>query len=81
MSSRPHYQVGLIELRECTVPALRVYNRLMQQEFVRFTDEQELLEKMEIAIKTFNSLVTEYSVLPKVTQLYHLLNSSFFFFF
>ena len=32
----------LIEIREFAVSTLRLYNRLMQKEFVRFTDEQEL---------------------------------------
>ena len=37
----------------------------MQQEFLRFTDEQELFEKMEIAMTTFHALVVEYSALPE----------------
>lgn len=32
----------------------------MRQEFVRFTDEQ-MFEKMELATKNCNALVTEYS--------------------
>ena len=36
----------------------------MYQEFVRFTDEQMLLEKIELATKNYNALETEYFTLP-----------------
>ena len=55
----------LVEVRELTVSALRLYHRLMRQEFVRVTDEEELFEKMELAVKTFNEVVTYYSVPPE----------------
>lgn len=37
----------------------------MQQEFVRFTDEQELFEKMELAVISFNAFVLKHSVPPE----------------
>ena len=55
----------LVEVKELTVAALRLYNRLMRQEFVRVTDEQELFEKMELAVKSFNEVVTYYSTPPE----------------
>ena len=36
----------------------------MYQEFVRFTDEQMLLEKIELATKNYNALETEYFTPP-----------------
>ena len=55
----------LMELREYIGPVLRLSNRLLQEEFVRFTEEEELFEKMEIAVKRFNALVTHYSIPPE----------------
>ena len=58
----------LVEVRELTVNALKLYRRLMRQEFVRFTDEQELFEKMELAVKCFNAVVRFYSTPPENTD-------------
>ena len=44
----------LVEVKELTVDALRLYRRLMRHEFVRVTDEQDLFNKMELAVKCFN---------------------------
>ena len=55
----------LVEVKELTVSALRLYRRLIRQEFVRVMDEQELFDKMELAVKTFNSVVTYYSTPPE----------------
>ena len=52
---------GLVYIKELTVSALRFYHRLMTQTFVRFTDEQELFEQMELAVKSFNEFVMYYS--------------------
>ena len=58
----------LVDVKELTVSALRLYNRLMRQEFVCVTDEEELFEKMELAVKTFNSVVTYYSTPPESNE-------------
>ena len=55
----------LVEVKELTVDALRVYRRLMRQTFVRVTDEQELFNKMELAVKCFNDVVRFYSTPPE----------------
>ena len=54
----------LVEVKELTVVALRLYRRLIRQEFVRVTDEQELFDKMELAVKCFNDVVRFYSTPP-----------------
>ena len=54
-----------MELRERVGPVLRLANRLLRQEFVRFTEEEELLEKMEVVVKRFDALVIEYSTPPE----------------
>ena len=54
----------LVEVKELTVIALRLYRRLMRQEFVCVTDEQELFDKMELAVKCFNAVVRFYSTPP-----------------
>ena len=46
------------------VPALRLYNKLVSQEFVRVRDEQEFAERTNRAVETFNSFVKDYSVPP-----------------
>ena len=58
----------LVEVKELTVDALKLYRRLMRQEFVRFTDEQELFDKMELAVKCFNDVVRFYSTPPENTD-------------
>lgn len=54
----------LLELRELAVPALKLYYRLMRQEFVRFTDEERLFDMMELAVKRFNAFVLEHAIAP-----------------
>ena len=55
----------LIYIKGLTVSALRLYNRLMLQKFVRFTDEEDLFEQMELAVNSFNSFVLYYSTPPE----------------
>ena len=55
----------LVEVKELTVDALKLYRRLMRQTFVRFTDEQELFNKMELVVKCFNDVVRFYSTPPE----------------
>ena len=66
-NEEPELYEDLMELREYIGPVspVRLSNRLSQQEFVTFTEEQELFEKMEIAVKRFNALVTHYSIPPE----------------
>ena len=48
--------VDLLDLkRNHVLPALRLYHHLMQQEFVRYSDERQLFEKVNFAVRT-NSL-------------------------
>ena len=54
----------MIELREYVVPALRLYHRLRRQAFVRVTEEDELFELAEIAVKKYNAFVMEHSIPP-----------------
>ena len=58
----------LVEVKELTVIALRVYRRLMRQEFVRVTDEEDLFNKMELAVKCFNDVVRFYSTPPESNE-------------
>ena len=58
----------LVEVKELTVIALRVYRRLMRQEFVRVMDEQDLFNKMELAVKCFNDVVRFYSTPPESNE-------------
>ena len=53
----------LVYIKELTVSAL--YNRLMTQTFVRFTDKQELFEQMELAVKSFNEFMIYHSTPPE----------------
>lgn len=58
--------VDLMDLKRYhIVPALRLYNRLMHQEFVQVREEQQLAEKTNLAVQTFNDFVTEYSTPPE----------------
>ena len=54
----------LTEIREHVVPALRLYNRLRRQAFVRVTEENEQFELAEVAVKKFNAFVLEHSIPP-----------------
>ena len=56
------------DVRELVLSALGLYNRLMRREFVRVTDKEELFEKMELAVKTFNSVVTYYLTPPESNE-------------
>ena len=47
----------LVEIREYALVGLRLYNRLRRQEFVRLSEEYELFEKAEVAVKKFNAFV------------------------
>ena len=38
-NEKTEFYTDLIELRELVIPALRLYNQLIQQKFVRFTDD------------------------------------------
>ena len=54
----------LLDVRTLVLHALELYKRLMRQRFVRFTDEHELYERMETAVKAFNAFVIYYSTPP-----------------
>ena len=45
--------LDLIELRDCVGPVLRLGNRVLRQQFIRFTEKEELFEKMEVVVKRF----------------------------
>ena len=63
-SECPLYE-ELVELnRDLVLPALRLYDRLMSQEFVRVREQQELAERTNRAVGTFNELVMEFSIPP-----------------
>ena len=54
----------LMELKELALPAFTFYNELMQQRFVRFTDEERLFDMMELAVKRYNAFVLEHRIVP-----------------
>ena len=51
--------------REHVLPAIRLYNRLVRQEFVRYSDEQALRVKIHFAVLAYNKLIDEYSTPPE----------------
>ena len=55
----------LILKREHVSPAIRLYNRLMRQEFIRYSDEQALRVKIHFAVLAYNKLVDECSTPPE----------------
>ena len=61
--------VDLLELkRNHIVPALRLYHCLSRGELVKVRDEQELAERTNTAVETFNSFVTDYSAPPATNE-------------
>ena len=50
------------------VPAIKLYNRLRQQEFVRSSDYTELDIKNEQAVMAYNKLVIDYCAEPNGAQ-------------
>ena len=59
---------GLVYVKELTMSALRLYHRIMRREFVRLSEGEELFERMELAVKSFNAFVMYYSVPPENTN-------------
>ena len=59
---------GLVYIKGLTVSALRLYNRIMQREFVRLSEGEELFERMELAVQSFNEFVLYYSTPPENTD-------------
>ena len=50
--------------REFLIPLLALYNRLMQQAFVRFTDEEKLFRMLDETLCRFKDLIDFYSTPP-----------------
>ena len=59
------YKVMMFFEREFGVPLFSFYDRLMQQEFIRFTDEQNFFEMLDETLCRFKDLIDFYSVPPK----------------
>ena len=51
--------------RDFLLPVSTLYNRLNSQEFVRFTDEEELFRMLDEALHRFKYLIDFYSVPPE----------------
>ena len=58
----------LAEIREHALAGLRLYNHLRRQAFVWVTEEDELFELAEIAVKKFNAFVLEHSIPPDTNE-------------
>ena len=58
----------LNEIREHALVGLRLYHRLRRQSFVRLTDEYELFELAEIAVKKIYAFVIEHSIPPATNE-------------
>ena len=58
----------LSEIREHALAGLRLYQRLRRQAFVRVTEEDELFELAEIAVKKFNAFVMDHSIPPDTNE-------------
>ena len=51
--------------REFLLPLLRFYDRLIAQEFVRFTDEVKFFKMLDNTLRLFKDLIDYYSVPPE----------------
>ena len=51
--------------REFLAPLLALYNRLNNQEFVRFTDEYKFFKMLDRTLLLFKDLIDFYSVPPE----------------
>ena len=47
--------------REYVSPAIKLYNRLSKQEFIRYSEEQALREKVYYAVLVYEDLLNKYS--------------------
>ena len=51
--------------REFLAPLLSLYERLNNQEFIRFTDERKFFNMLDRTIRLFKDLIDFYSVPPE----------------
>ena len=47
--------------REHVSPAVKLYNRLLRQEFIRYSDVQALREKVHFAVLAYDELIYKYT--------------------
>ena len=59
------YKDMLYFKREFLIPASGLYDRLMQQEFVHFTDEEKLFRMLDKTLHRFKDLIDFYSTPPE----------------
>ena len=59
------YKDMLYFKREFGVPLFSFYDRLMQQEFIRFTDEEKLFKMLDETLHRFKDLIEFYSTPPE----------------